>query len=480
MWSLPKANPPVPPHAEHAADPAEHPQHEDKIAVALSGGGHRACLFALGALLYLVDAGRGKDLASVASVSGGSLANGAVAQSLDLTSADSRQFESVVARVAHRVTGLGTLFGAPLAKAYVIALAVAAIGAVGGPWFLPLSLGLRVAIFLLAILALAWLASLRGRICAKAFASTLFTVDGRPDRLDSICDELDHVFCATDLHAGEHVYFSQSRVVSFRFGTGIPGDIELSTVVQASAAFPGAFPVSWQPTARHEFSKPKQAEAAKAKSMALVDGGVYDNMADQWARPRDDLPPWLADEPGPRSADELIVVNASAGLEWSSLRMLRLPVIGELLTLLRDKDILYDNGNSLRRQELVSQFKRADRDGDGLRGALVHIPQSPFKIPKLWEKDRGEKGERARAVLAALGRSDADRQAAENHWERVAAENQAVKTTLFRLEPAVSSRLLRHAYVLAMANLHVLLDYPLLPVPDVARFDRLVQGGDSL
>ena len=40
------------------------------IAVALSGGGHRAALFGLGALLYLVDAGKGPELATISSVSG--------------------------------------------------------------------------------------------------------------------------------------------------------------------------------------------------------------------------------------------------------------------------------------------------------------------------------------------------------------------------------------------------------------------------
>lgn len=464
----------MPQHDEHAHTPPL------KVAVALSGGGHRACLFALGVLLYLADAGKGKNVISIASVSGGSLANGAVAQSIDFTDATPQQLSSVVARVANRVTGLGTLFGAPLAKAYVLILAIAALATVVGPWLLPLDLGLRILVFLLAVLGLAWLAGLRGRVCARAFATTLFTVEGCPDRLDSICGKLDHVFCATDLHAGEHVYFSQGRVSSFRFGTGVPGDIELSTVVQASAAFPGAFPISWQPTGRHKFSRPKQAEAAEAKKMALVDGGVYDNMADQWARPKEDLPPWLADKPGSRKADELIVVNASAGLEWSTLRRLRLPVIGELLTLLRDKDVLYDNGNSLRRQELVSQFKRAERNGEGLRGTLVHIPQSPFKIPLLWETDRGEKGERARRVLKALRASGPDPKAVENHWEKAADANKAVKTTLFRLKPAVSSRLLHHAYVLAMANLHVHLGYPMLAVPDISRFDRLVQGDGTL
>jgi hypothetical protein len=39
------------------------------IAVALSGGGHRAALFGLGALLYLIDAGKGPEIGCVSSVS---------------------------------------------------------------------------------------------------------------------------------------------------------------------------------------------------------------------------------------------------------------------------------------------------------------------------------------------------------------------------------------------------------------------------
>ena len=42
------------------------------LAVAMSGGGHRATLFVLGALMYLVDAGANKYVTSIASVSGGS------------------------------------------------------------------------------------------------------------------------------------------------------------------------------------------------------------------------------------------------------------------------------------------------------------------------------------------------------------------------------------------------------------------------
>jgi predicted acylesterase/phospholipase RssA len=446
-----------------------------KLAVALSGGGHRACLFALGVLLYLVDAGRNKDVTSIASVSGGSLANGAVAQSLDFTSTDREQLEAVVTRLADRITRRGTLFGSPLAVAYVTVLGVVALATLFGPWLLPLSFGLQIITFILALLVLAWLAGLRGRVCARAFATTLFSSEGCPDRLDSICDGLDHVFCATNLQGGGHVYFTQRLVSSSAFGTGVPGDIALSTVVQASAAFPGAFPISWQPTARHKFTKPREAKAAGARKMALVDGGVYANMADQWVHRYDNVKPEIANKPGYRNATEMVVVSSSAGLTWNPLRRLRLPVVGELLSLLRDKDILYNNGNSLRRQGLVSQFKLAERDGEGLRGALVHITQSPFKVPNELEWVDTDKGKRARATIAALGGGAAGK-VIEDQWEAIAAENASVPTTLLRLKPAVASCLLRHAYVLAMANLHVHLDYPLLPMPDLSDFDRLVTG----
>ena len=39
------------------------------LAVSLSGGGHRATLFALGALMYLVDAKANANVTSIASVS---------------------------------------------------------------------------------------------------------------------------------------------------------------------------------------------------------------------------------------------------------------------------------------------------------------------------------------------------------------------------------------------------------------------------
>jgi hypothetical protein len=59
-------------------------------------------------------------------------------------------------------------------------------------------------------------------------------------------------------------------------------------------------------------------------------------------------------------------------------------------------------------------------------------------------------------------------------WSTEAAANRAVKTTLSRIDSERAQSLIRHAYVLAMVNTHVLLDYPLFDVPDSGRFAELV------
>jgi hypothetical protein len=157
---------------------------------------------------------------------------------------------------------------------------------------------------------------------------------------------------------------------------------------------------------------------------------------------------------------------------------LGIPWIGELLTLLRDKSVLYDNGNSVRRRELVARFDLAALEGTGLRGSLVHIPQSPFKVPRAFESSAAwpDRAERAQAALAHLSAETAE---SEADWVGIAKANTAVPTTLVGLKTDVTARLLRHAYVLAMVNLHVILGYPLRPIPSADEFESLVAAGGS-
>lgn len=441
------------------------------ISVSISGGGHRAALFGLGALLYLADAGKNGEVSSIASVSGGSLTNGHLGQTLDYASATADEVTGWAATPARRFARTGTLWAARITWLYLVALLVFTFAVTTGVWFLHLHLWIRVLLFVAGLVVLGLFAQLRGVVCGRAFAKTLFTTPGRrrPTRLDELHTTLDHVICATDLHAGEHVYFSGRFVCAYRFGYGQPGDLPLHTAVQASAAFPGALPARWLRTAQHKFQQPQDEQAARARRLVLADGGVYDNMGDQWAqglasRKRRWAP--LAD--ALHEPDELVVVNATAALRFKSARALRIPLVGELLTLIRDKDVLYDNGTSVRRAALVARFQLSELQDAGLRGALVHIAQSPYTVPGAFKDDQDNpaRAQRANAALAALGDG-------EQAWQLTAEQNSRVGTALSALGVEVAARLLHHAYVLAMINLHVLLDYPLLEIPDRKRFEQL-------
>jgi predicted acylesterase/phospholipase RssA len=435
------------------------------VSVSLSGGGHRAALFGLGALLYLADAGKNGDVSSIASVSGGSLTNASLAQTLDYRRAPPSDVHRWAARLARRFATEGTLFAASITWLYLALLALVVVAATGGVWWLPIPLWGRVPLFFFGLFLTGAVLQLRGAVCSRAFAKTLFSPAGRPTLLNQITTTLDHVICATDLHAGEHVYFSGSFVCSYRFGYGEPGNLPLHAAVEASAAFPGGLPARWLKTSRHRFQQPAEPAARRTRFLTLADGGVYDNMGDQWAQGLAARKArWGALAADLRVPDELIVVNASAGMRFSRTTSLRIPLIGEFTTLMRDKSVLYDNGTSVRRQALVARFQLAELQKSGLRGALVHIPQTPYVVPDAYSDDSTDpdRAARARAALDWLGDNDNNR----NEWAAIADANSRVPTVLSSLGTTVAARLIHHSYVLSMINLHVILDYPLLDLPD--------------
>lgn len=444
----------------------------DSLGVSLSGGGHRAALFGLGALTYLADAGANRQVCSVASVSGGSMANAYLAQEVDYSAVDGHDLrERVVAPLAGQLAKGGSLFATWSTWLYLAVLVVSGV-ATFGVWLLPAGTAVRLAAFVTAVVVWgSFVAGLRSRVCARAFRAVLFSRDGRATALSAIHDGVDHVLCATDLQAGEHLYFSSRFVCSFRLGWGKPAGLLLADAVQASACLPGAFPPRFLPTARHRFEA--GAEFTRPRWMVLSDGGVYDNMADQWAQGLDRRKqrwPGLAD--GLREPSALVVVNASGRLGFQAIGRHVLPLIGELASLLRSKDILYDLTTRQRRAGLVGRFDRAEMEGSGLRGCLVHIPQSPFAVArafadaqKLWP----ERAAQAAAVLERLGDTEAE-------WDAIAESSPKIKTTLSKLGVETTAQLLRHGYTLAMANCHVILGLPLFDVPDIDHFRQLATG----
>ena len=441
-----------------------------KIAIALSGGGHRASLFGLGVLVYLTDTGRNRDVVSVSSVSGGSLTNAWLAQRGDYSNLTPEELESrIVGPFARRVAHVGTLWASWTTWVYIVALAVGLV-AVFALWWLPVDLLWRMICFVLGLAGWGLLASLRRTICALAFRRTLYSTGRRPTLLREIEHKnVQHVICATDVRAGHHVYFSGDFVCSYRLGWGSPAEFPLADAVQASAAFPGGFPPRWLATKQHSFV---DGAGDTPRFMVLSDGGVYDNLAEQWpigVRSRKSR--WPTHSDVLQEPNTLVVVDASGPMRWAPVRRLRIPAIGEVFGLLRVIRVLYDKTTATRRSTLVERFDRAARVGRGLEGALVMINRSPYWTADYFSKETEawpQRAIRAARVLQVLG--DENR----NRWKHVAKENSRVKTTLSRLEGEAAASLLFHGYVSAMANLHVILGFPLVTMPSIDRFRQMV------
>jgi len=446
------------------------PSQNKNIAIALSGGGHRASLFSLGVLLYLTDAGMNKDVVSISSVSGGSLTNAWLAQRGDYSKLTSRELEKQVVRpFVQQVALYGTLWANWITWIYIGTLCITLLG-IFALWYLPVDLLYRSIYFVFGIAFWGFLAALRGKICAIAFQKILFSPDGSPTLLSDIqSDNVQHIICATDIRVGHHVYFSGDFVCSYLLGWGSPGALRLSDSVQVSAAFPGGFPPRWLSTEQHKFVDGAQNTP---NYMVVSDGGVYDNLADQWPiEVRSRKRRWPNYSDALKVPHQLVVVDASGPMRWASIRRLRIPLIGEIFALLRIIKVLYDKTTTTRRKSLFNQFDRGSQDSKGLEGAFIMINRSPYWTASYFAETNDEwpeRSERAAHILRILGDKNRDQ------WDLITEQNRRIKTTFWRLGVDVSANLLIHGYVSAMANLYVILGFPLHELPSIDRFKRMV------
>jgi hypothetical protein len=453
-------------------------------SIAMSGGGHRASLFGLGALLYCADAGLNSDVTSIASVSGGSITNGYVGSQLDYATTSGPVFEQAMKPLVRRCAVTGTVQWA-WETLLLLAAILAGVALAVVAWFLPVDDWLQVVLFLVGLLAALALTQLRSWVADRVLRRQLFTRNGRAMTLADLNPAVAHVMCATELQSKVHAYFGRTFVYDFEYGiTTGSTHLPLSTAVQASACLPGAF-------SPRLLSAKKLGFTRKGRDwMWLVDGGVYDNMGEQFAqgfatRARDDNR--LAAQIG-APPDNLLVVNSSGREHWKGAGgpLLRVPLISEVLALLREKSILYQGGTSTRRSAMIVQFDlvrylraqapNPERDERlvqlGPSGTLVHIATSPnwvFKnkdlLATLTPAQRAA-CERVHTKLTAFGNDD---------WVAgLGKQSSGVKTTLAKLGRPDSMALLWHGYMLAMANLHVFFDAPLFDAPSRERFESLM------
>jgi hypothetical protein len=238
-----------------------------RIGVALSGGGHRASVWGVGLLLYLADVGRHHDVGVIASVSGGSITNGVVAHEMDYGQADAAGVRAGIRPLLRHIAYTGLFFWGPSTNLYVVAvLVIFGLGVLGSIAGLIMSFitgigivpGLVLAGSLIVLAVGILVFARRSKVVDRALASTHFSREGRATGLAEVARSLDHVLCATELQSGQHFYFSPRFLYSYRFGCGLPGDLALSTAVQASACLPGAFAARRLATAPYRFERSKQ------------------------------------------------------------------------------------------------------------------------------------------------------------------------------------------------------------------------------
>jgi Patatin-like phospholipase len=340
---------------------------DTQIALALSGGGHRATLYSVGVCMALVDRGLNSRVIQISSVSGGSIFNAVLAQYekcfAELTSDDFDKIaQDVASAIAYRPVLSGRWIAAYFGLMLVCGVALAwALSAVGLPDAL-----LLVAIAAGAGVPLLWF----GQFITWRFRRSYFP--GYPARTfgDLSTGAVDHVFCASDLLTGFPVYVTTwdgGRVWRRTKDVGTLGGLSLTSgevwdgarltlaeVVRASAGFPGIPPrrirvggpkpdgsmatrVDRESTFGGAF--PAEHDYDKGGVMLLSDGGVINNLGTQTLN--EDKFFQGARRTRPDAA--LIAVNASARLRARQRWPYYVPGVSTIFQLWRCLELLHSN-----------------------------------------------------------------------------------------------------------------------------------------
>ncbi len=311
---------------------------EEGIALCLSGGGYRAMLFHVGAIIRLNELGMlagkaEKRLCRVSSVSGGSITAGMLAVNWGKLAFDANG----------RTAKLNELLVEPLRRMADVTIDR---GAILGGIFLPGTISDRVS------------AQYREILFGKATLQNLPTDDEGPR----------FIFNATSVQTGSLVRMSRPYLADYRVGMIKNPKIGLAEVVAASSAFPPVLsPAEIDVNPSDFVSDPKGPlhQRPYTDTLILSDGGVYDNLGLEtaWKRYKTIL---VSDGGGQMSPEE-----SPAG-DWvqHSKRIL---------------DIVDNQVRSLRKRQLMDSYKSKAEDANhrtgtywGLRSDILHyqLPDS--------------------------------------------------------------------------------------------------------
>lgn len=241
---------------------------EERIALALSGGGSRAMAFHLGCLRALNDLGILQRISTMSAVSGGSVLAGIYCSHPGDFAAFDRRVREVLSegflrpavRTALttneglRAIGTRLLLAVDRTAAFVVRRALAAFRT--RPTWRWLSTS--------PVLRGSSRTTVLRRTFSKMFAGAKLT-DLRSDRPRL-------VIVACELRAKAAFYFTAERLHCWRYGSSSSAGVELADAVAASAAYPAALPAI-----ETSMSFEKNGRIARHR-VTLTDGGVYDNL----------------------------------------------------------------------------------------------------------------------------------------------------------------------------------------------------------
>jgi NTE family protein len=267
------------------------------IAVALSGGGFRATLAALGVLRFLADAGLLGRVRYVSSVSGGSVANGVLA----VNAATLR--EGHWTRNAFDRLVLGPFVDSVSSRSVSRSLLPRAWRLIGR--------------------------TTRTDLLAEEFDRRFF----KGQLLESLDPEIRWIFNAANTATGVRFGFERDLVGDYVIGqirTAGTG-LRLTTAVAASAAVPGLL-------APVELTGLPDFPCQRGRVIRLVDGGTYDNMG---LEPVDAL-------------QEALLVALNAGGLFVTGRTGKIPLLKDLQLA---QSLLYRQTTAVRMRWMVERFK---------------------------------------------------------------------------------------------------------------------------
>lgn len=281
------------------------------IGICLSGGGFRATLFGLGVVRYLVEAGHGQAIAAISAVSGGSVAATVLADRwpdvLASSAADAvdqvvtSRVVDVISRLNLRNRGLGRYALRRLRP--------------GGRY-----------------------GSARGASIVRHLLDTT--------RLAELPPTLQVVLTSTELSTGRAFRMSQQFIGSWDLGYApTPRSLGLASAIAASTAVPLVFPPVRLDTRNLGL-------CCVHGEIALVDGGVYDNLGLEWFQG------WSAGRPpAARPCDFVVAVDSSGPIVLQARRF------GWPAAIRRSQAIQYQQSRSSRVRWYVEQLMTGKQHG---------------------------------------------------------------------------------------------------------------------